>query len=63
MAGCLVWWFAPNCPLARMFGVDPFRIYPWDKFCKVYSDFEDAEVCKAVEDENLPRMFKRAAHE
>lgn len=44
--GCWVWWFAPHCPLAKMFGVDPFHIYPWKKFCKIYSDFSNAEVCE-----------------
>ena len=44
--GCAIWWFFPECPLARLFGADPFKIYPWKKFCKVYSSIEDHEVCR-----------------
>jgi hypothetical protein len=55
----LVWWFAPKCPLANVFGVDPFKIYPWDKLCKIYSDFETEEVCKPYVD-NLPKRKREA---
>jgi hypothetical protein len=44
--GCWVWWFVPDCPLANLFGVDPFHIYPWKKFCKIYSDFANTKVCE-----------------
>lgn len=47
--GCLVWWFAPGCPLANVFGADPFHIYPWEKFCVKYSDFKDTKFCENVE--------------
>ena len=61
--GCLVWWFAPKCPLAKVFGVDPLKIYPWGKFCKIYSAFQDAEVCQDHIDINMPKMSKRSANE
>jgi hypothetical protein len=68
--GCLIWWFAPKCPLANIFGPDPLRIYPWGKFCKIYSDFQGTEVCpetKTVEEElkvlASPKKLKRSAPE
>ena len=39
-------WFLPGCPLAKLFGPDPFNIYPWDKFCGRYTDFDDSPFCK-----------------
>jgi len=44
--GCAIWWFFPGCPLAKLFGADPFNIYPWEKFCKRYSSIETHEVCQ-----------------
>ena len=66
--GCLIWWFAPKCPLAEIFGADPFRIYPWGKFCKIYSDFEGTDVCKTEEkpkiaDSLSPKRLERSAEE
>ena len=51
--GCFVWWFAPDCFMAKWFGVDPFGIYPWEKFCKKYSSFENKEVCKKYVEEPI----------
>uniref|UniRef100_A0A0K2SZW3 BPTI/Kunitz inhibitor domain-containing protein n=1 Tax=Lepeophtheirus salmonis TaxID=72036 RepID=A0A0K2SZW3_LEPSM len=44
--GCMVWWFVPGCPLEKIFGTDPFGIYPWKKFCIEYSDFESIPKCE-----------------
>merc|ERR1712173_267489 len=44
--GCLIWWFLPGCPLGDAFGADPFGIYPWQKFCRKYTDLEDHDLCK-----------------
>ena len=49
--GCLIWWFLPGCPLGKIFGTDPFGIYPWDKFCSQYEAFDDTEFCKDKEEE------------
>ena len=43
--GCAIWWFFPGCPLAKLFGPDPFNIYPWKKFCKKYSSIETSAFC------------------
>lgn len=43
--GCIVWWFLPGCPLAYVFGPDPLRFYPWNKFCGEYSAFDNTEFC------------------
>ena len=44
--GCTVWWFIHGCPLARVFGVDPFHLYPWEKFCRKYpAAFGDIPEC------------------
>lgn len=48
--GCIIWWFLPGCPLAKLFGPDPFNFYPWDKLCDKYTAFDDTKFCK-----NLPR--------
>ena len=45
--GCAIWWFFPGCPLAKIFGPDPFNIYPWKKFCKKYSSIETSDFCDA----------------
>ena len=44
--GCIIWWFLPGCFLGDRFGVDPFGIYPWKKFCRRYSDLQKHETCK-----------------
>ena len=44
--GCMVWWFLKDCPLGDTFGVDPFKIYPWHKFCVKYTAFDDLPQCK-----------------
>lgn len=44
--GCLIWWFLEGCPLGRIFGVDPFGIYPWRKFCRRYPAFTELDQCK-----------------
>ena len=44
--GCIIWWFLPGCFLGDRFGVDPFGIYPWKKFCRRYSDLQKHEKCK-----------------
>ena len=44
--GCVIWWFLPGCFLGDRFGVDPFGIYPWKKFCRRYSDLQKHEKCK-----------------
>ena len=38
-------WFLPGCPLAYVFGPDPLRFYPWNKFCGEYSAFDNTEFC------------------
>ncbi len=38
-------WFLPQCPLARIFGPDPFGIYPWKRFCKRFSAFDNTDFC------------------
>lgn len=43
--GCIVWWFLPGCPFAYVFGPDPLRFYPWNKFCVEYSAFDNTEFC------------------
>jgi hypothetical protein len=55
--GCLIWWFLPDCPLGIMFGGDPFGIYPWAKFCKRYTAFDEfcqsnTDVMKRVRETN-----------
>ena len=46
--GCMIWWFIHGCPLAKVFGTDPFGLYPWEKFCKRYPEaFGGIEECKA----------------
>ena len=49
--GCLIWWFAPDCAFATVFGSDPLNIYPWGKFCKKYSAFQNTKFCIKNEDE------------
>ena len=44
--GCIIWWFLPGCFLGDRFGVDPFGIYPWKKFCRRYSDLKKHEKCE-----------------
>ena len=46
--GCAVWWFLNDCPLGNLFGVDPFGIYPWKKFCKKYSGLRNTSQCKKL---------------
>ena len=41
-----IWWFFPGCHLAKLFGADPFNIYPWEKFCKRYSSIETHKLCQ-----------------
>ena len=44
--GCIIWWFLPGCVLGDRIAVDPFGIYPWEKFCRKYSDLQKHENCK-----------------
>ena len=60
--GCFVWWFAPDCFMAKWFGVDPFRIYPWEKFCKKYSSFENMDVCKKYVEEPIVNLSVENDH-
>lgn len=61
--GCLVWWFLPDCPLGRIFGGDPFGIYPWKKFCKEYTAFENTEFCPTeAKSEALTQRQPRALY-
>ena len=44
--GCIIWWFLPGCVLGDRIAVDPFGIYPWEKFCRKYSDLQKHENCE-----------------
>ena len=44
--GCIIWWFLPGCVLGDRIAVDPFGIYPWEKFCRRYSDLQKHKNCK-----------------
>lgn len=46
--GCYIYWFLDGCPLGSMFGSDPFKIYPWKKFCRKYSGLEETKQCKEI---------------
>ena len=46
--GCLIWWFLPGCILGDRIGVDPFGIYPWEKFCRKYSDLQTHKKCEDI---------------
>lgn len=61
--GCLVWWFLPDCPLGKIFGADPFGIYPWEKFCERYTAFDETEFCKkTVKAEAAEEMEPKESH-
>ncbi len=38
--------FLNGCPLAKMFGVDPFGVYNYKLLCKRYSGLHKAKQCK-----------------
>merc|ERR1719412_1142819 len=62
--GCFIWWFAPDCPLARLWKPDPFRIYPWGKFCKKYSAFTNTKFCTENDTKKLQiNKQAKAEHE
>ena len=44
--GCIIWWFLPGCVLGDRIAVDPFGIYPWEKFCRKYSDLQKHKNCE-----------------
>lgn len=44
--GCFIWWFLPGCYLGERVGVDPFNIYPWEKFCAKYTKLADHKKCE-----------------
>ena len=46
--GCLIWWFLPGCILGDRIAVDPFGIYPWEKFCRKYSDLQKHQKCEDI---------------
>ena len=48
--GCFIWWFLPGCFFGDTFGVDPFGIYPWEKFCAKYSSLSELEECRPFVD-------------
>ena len=65
--GCTLLWFLPDCPLARVVGVDPFDIYQWEDLCEKYEAFALNEKCleKNQKDdvqmevfEAVPQMFE-----
>lgn len=47
--GCSIFWFLKDCPLGEIFGVDPFNMYPWEKFCRQYSAFKGIKECQPFE--------------
>ncbi|TRY76493.1 hypothetical protein TCAL_00075 [Tigriopus californicus] len=47
--GCSIFWFLKDCPLGEIFGVDPFKMYPWEKFCTQYTGFKGIKQCRPFE--------------
>ncbi len=46
--GCGILWFLKGCPLAKIFGVDPFDMYNWNILCPRYSDLKDLPQCTKI---------------
>lgn len=50
--GCFHFWFLKDCPLGEVFGVDPFKNYPWRALCQ-YEGLQHMPQCHDLAFENL----------